>query len=65
MMKKPVNRKSRVIYSEIYESYIVIYYNPDSGNHCIEPGFETQVDAENFAAKKDELAEYPILFGCI
>lgn len=59
------SRKSRVMYSELYESYVVIYYNLNSGNHCIEHGFETEQDAKAFAAKKEELAEYPILFGCI
>ena len=59
------SRKSRVMYSTPYESYVVIYYNPNSGNHCIEHGFETEKDAKAFAAKKEELAEYPVLFGCI
>lgn len=53
---------AKVMYAQLYESYCVIYQQPDTKRNTIEHGFPTQAEAQKFANEKEEEAAHPLLW---
>lgn len=53
--------KPKIIWSTLYDSYVVIYMQPENNLVTIKKGF-SKSEAETFAQQKEEELEHPILW---